>query len=209
MRFPRPWDFPGKNTGVGCHFLLQCIKVKSESEDAQSCPTLSHPMDCSLPGSSVHGIFQAGVLEWVAIAFSGVLRRDIQIILSTLVHVSHFTFKSFKHIIYQIILLLNFPTKHDYYMSVSIGKGGQTERRSDTYLKNKEKIIHGHIVQQQPAQSLGSILTWTSLTFTPMMVIILFYQFKWPNLDVLSGITFITRKTILSQVHCLFTFILL
>ena len=100
IRFPRPWDFPGKNTGVGCHFLLQCIKVKSESEDAQSCPTLSHPMDCSLPGSSVHGIFQAGVLEWVAIAFSGVLRRDIQIILSTLVHVSHFTFKSFKHIIY-------------------------------------------------------------------------------------------------------------
>ena len=61
---------------------------------------LSDPMDCSLPGSSVHGIFQAGLLEWVAIAFSGVLRRDIQIILSTLVHASYFTFKSFKHIIY-------------------------------------------------------------------------------------------------------------
>ena len=69
-RLPRPWDSPGKNTGVGCHFLLQCIKVKSESEVAQSCPTLSHPMDCSLPGSSVHGIFQARVLEWGAIAFS-------------------------------------------------------------------------------------------------------------------------------------------
>ena len=67
----RPWDSPGKNTGVGCHFLLQCMKVKSESEVAQSCPTLSDPMDCSLPGSSVHGIFQARVLEWVAIAFSG------------------------------------------------------------------------------------------------------------------------------------------
>jgi len=67
---PRPWDSPGKNTGAGCHFLLQCIKVKSESEVAQSCRTLSDPMDCSLPGSSIHGIFQARVLEWGAIAFS-------------------------------------------------------------------------------------------------------------------------------------------
>ena len=66
-RLSRPWDSPGKNTGVGCHFLLQCMKVKSESEVAQSCPTLSDPMDCSLPGSSVHGIFQARVLEWDAI----------------------------------------------------------------------------------------------------------------------------------------------
>ena len=63
-------DSPGKNTGVGCHFLLQCMKVKSESEVAQSCLTLRDPMDCSLPGSSVHGIFQARVLEWGAIAFS-------------------------------------------------------------------------------------------------------------------------------------------
>ena len=69
-RFHRPWDSPGKNTGVGCHFLLQCMKVKSESEVAQSCPTLSNTMDCSLPGSSIHGIFQARVLEWGAIAFS-------------------------------------------------------------------------------------------------------------------------------------------
>ena len=69
-RLPRPWDSPGKNTGVGCPFLLQCMKVKSESEVAQSCPTLSDPMECSLPGSSVHGIFQARVLEWGAIAFS-------------------------------------------------------------------------------------------------------------------------------------------
>ena len=68
--FPCPWDFPGKNTGVGCHFLLQCMKVKSESEFAQSCPTLLNPMDWSPPGSSDHGIFQARVLEWVAIAFS-------------------------------------------------------------------------------------------------------------------------------------------
>ena len=68
-RLPRPWDSPGKNTGVGCHFLLQCMKVKSESEVAQSCPTLCDRVDCSLPGSSVHGIFQARVLEWGAIAF--------------------------------------------------------------------------------------------------------------------------------------------
>ena len=69
-RLSRPWDSPSKNTGVGCHFLLQCMKVKSESEDAQSCPTLSDPMKCSPPGSSVYGIFQARVLDWGAIAFS-------------------------------------------------------------------------------------------------------------------------------------------
>ena len=66
-RLPHPWDSPGKNTGMGCHFLFQCMKVKSESEVAQSCPTLSN---CSLPSSSVHGSFQARVLEWGAIAFS-------------------------------------------------------------------------------------------------------------------------------------------
>ena len=69
-RFLRPWDSPGKNTGVGCHFLLQCMKVKSESEVPQLCPILSDPMDCGLPGSSIHGVFQARVLEWGAIAFS-------------------------------------------------------------------------------------------------------------------------------------------
>ena len=80
MRLPRPWDSPGKNTGVGCHFFLQCMKVKSESEDVhsyvaaakslQSCPTLCDPIDGSPPGFSVHGILQARVLEWGAIAFS-------------------------------------------------------------------------------------------------------------------------------------------
>ena len=74
---PHPWDSPGKNTGVGCHFLLQCMKVKSESEVAQSCPTLCDPMDCSPPGSSVHGIFQARVLEWGATAFSHVIKHTI------------------------------------------------------------------------------------------------------------------------------------
>ena len=70
-RLHHPWNSLGKNTGVDCHFLLQCMKVKSESEVAQSYLTLSDPMDCSSPGSPVHGIFQARVLEWGAIAFSG------------------------------------------------------------------------------------------------------------------------------------------
>ena len=68
-RLLRPWDSPGKNTGVGCHFLLQCMKVKSKSEVTQS---LSDPMDCSLPGSSIHGIFQAGFprqKQWSGLPF--------------------------------------------------------------------------------------------------------------------------------------------
>ena len=77
-RLPRPWDSPGKNTGVGCHFLVQCMKVKSESEVAQSCLTPSDPMDRSLPGSSIHGICQARVLEWSAIAFSVIKKAGCQ-----------------------------------------------------------------------------------------------------------------------------------
>ena len=77
-RLFRPWDSPGKNTGVGCHFLLQCMKAKSEREVTQSCPTLHDPMDCSLPGSSIHGILQARVLEWVAIAFSKCILESSQ-----------------------------------------------------------------------------------------------------------------------------------
>ena len=79
-----PWDSPGKNTGVGCHFLLQCMKVKSEREVTQSCPTLSDPMDCSPPGSSIHGIFQARGLEWSAIAFSESTANSTQIFASGL-----------------------------------------------------------------------------------------------------------------------------
>ena len=74
----RPWGSPGKYTGVGCHFLLQCMKVKSESEVTQSCLTLSDPVDCSLPGSSIHGIFQARVMEWVAVAFSEILNIKVE-----------------------------------------------------------------------------------------------------------------------------------
>ena len=86
-RLPRPWDSPGKNTGVGCHFLLQCIKVKSESEVAQLCPTVGDPMDCSLPGSYIHGIFQATVLEWGAIAFS-----NLSLYIHTNIHTNIYLF---------------------------------------------------------------------------------------------------------------------
>jgi len=94
-RLPRPRDSPGKNTGVGCHFLLQCMKVKSESEVTQSCLTPSDPMDFSLPGSSIHGIFQARVLEWGAIAFSG-FAPSIQSFCNSrkiLTFISHFQFR--------------------------------------------------------------------------------------------------------------------
>ena len=74
-----PWDSPDKNTGVGCHFLLQCMKVKSESEVAQSCPTLRDPIDGSLPGSAVPGILQARILEWVAISFSNAWKRKVKV----------------------------------------------------------------------------------------------------------------------------------
>ena len=84
-RLPRPRDSPGKNTGVGCHFPLQCMKEKSESKVAQSCLTLSDPMDCSLPGSSVHGIFQARLLEWGAIAFSKTTLENLLIIFKNII----------------------------------------------------------------------------------------------------------------------------
>ena len=78
-RLPRPWDSPGKNTGVGCHFLLQCMKVKSESEVPQSYLTLRDPMDYSLPGSSVPGIFQARTLEWVANSISNAWKWKVKV----------------------------------------------------------------------------------------------------------------------------------
>ena len=100
-RLPHPWDSPIKNTGVGCNCLLQCMKVKNESEVAQSCLTLRDPMDYSLPGSSVHGIFQARVLEWVAIAFS-ILRDRGRKIKTKAVHFDFLkvnsTFKLYLHI---------------------------------------------------------------------------------------------------------------
>ena len=101
-RLPRPWDSPGKNTGVGCHFLRQCMKVKSESEVAQSCPTLSDPMDCSPPGSSIHGTFQARVLEWGAIAFS--YRNPYQSLITSIIEkfflIKVFIFVSLLHTVH-------------------------------------------------------------------------------------------------------------
>ena len=90
IRLPHPWDFPGKNTGVDCHFFLQCRKVKSESEVTQSYLTLSDPMECSLPGSSIHGIFQARVLEWGAISFSVQLFRSVFLNFKIFVKISSF-----------------------------------------------------------------------------------------------------------------------
>ena len=82
-RLPDPWDSPGKNTGVGCHSLLQCMKMKSESEVAQSCPTPRNPMHCGPPGSPVHGIFQARVLEWGAIALSETIQLQVVNLISS------------------------------------------------------------------------------------------------------------------------------
>ena len=82
-RLSPPWDSPGENTGVGCHFLLQCVKVKSERQVAQSCQTLSEPMDCSPPGSSVHEIFQARVLEWGALPSLKLLLRPCWMLTKT------------------------------------------------------------------------------------------------------------------------------
>ena len=107
-RLTRPWDSPGKNTGVGCHFLLQCMKVKSESEVAQSCLTLSDPMNCSLPVSSAHGIFQARVLEWVAIAFSIVSYFRSNKILARIIDTGYTEISSLKSVI--IIYMFHFMT---------------------------------------------------------------------------------------------------
>ena len=89
-RLPRPWGSPGNNTGVGRHFLLQCMKVKNESEVAQSCPTLSDPMDCSPPGFSVHGILQARALEWGAIALALLKFEAYFCLLYTFYYAFHF-----------------------------------------------------------------------------------------------------------------------
>ena len=111
-RLPRPWDSPGKNTGVGCHFLLQCVKVKSEREVAQSCPTLSDPMDCSLPGSSIHGIFQARVLEWGAIAFSVYIHKYIYILYIVTITITYID------IMYLYMYIFTITIKYRYNISI-------------------------------------------------------------------------------------------
>ena len=114
-RLPCPWDSPGKNTGVGCHFILQFRKVKSESEVTQSCPTLSDPMDCGPPGSSVHGIFQARVLEWGAIVFS----KEPEIKLPTSVGSSKKQDSSRKT---SISALLTWPKPLTVWITINCGK---------------------------------------------------------------------------------------
>ena len=101
-RLRHPWDSTGKNTGVGCHCLLKCMKVKSESEVAQSCPTLRDPMDYSLPGSSIHGVFQARVLEWVPFSFCAWL-ISLSKMSSRAIHVVEYGTVSFKTEWYSIM----------------------------------------------------------------------------------------------------------
>ena len=137
-RLPHPWDSLGKNTGVGCHFLLQCMKVKSESEVAQSYPTLSDPMDCSLPGSSVHGIFQARLLEWGA-------NMTLDIIKSTTANNVFNHYRPWKHLtspfrIPTIIYLL--ITIYSDISSVSFLKEQHFKIKSNNTLFNFQKISY-------------------------------------------------------------------
>ena len=131
-RFPHPWNSPGKNTGVGCHFLFQCMKVKSKSEVAQSCPTLSDPMDCSLPGSSIHGIFRARVLEWDAIAFSEIYHMIQQIPLLGNILRENRNSKRYMH-----------PNVHcsTVYNSQNVEATKTTEHGSNRGI-NKEDVVH-------------------------------------------------------------------
>ena len=116
-RLPRPRDSPGKNTGVGCHFLLQYMKVKSESEVTQLCLTLSDPMDCSAPGSSVHEIFQAGVLEWGAIALSKNKTNEIYFVAITVYLCKSVFIPWFDYSAYNVIMLEHFHAGHFFKYS--------------------------------------------------------------------------------------------
>ena len=109
-RLPHPWDSPGNNTEVGCHFLLQCIKMKSESEVTQSCLTVSDPMDCSLSGSSIRGIFQARLLEWVTSAFSVKWLQPLYITLQQILKRTSLQFS----VNPQIPLLHQYPKGYEY-----------------------------------------------------------------------------------------------
>ena len=136
-RIPRAWDSSGKNTGVGFHFLLQCMKVKSESEVTQSCPTLSDPMDCSLPGSSVHGTFQARALEWAAIAFSllwklaGLKRAGLHYYL----HQSHFITPFY---------LPSPPSKRVQLSQLCLSKDIKFKLRRNFCMKAEKQEFHYH-----------------------------------------------------------------
>ena len=146
---PRPWDSPGKITGVGCHFLLQCMNVKSESEVAQSCPTPSDPMDCGLPGSSVHGIFQARVLEWGAIAFSDCMTKGPQIWCSVTTQRGGMgwevagRFKREGTCVYLWLLHVDVWNKPTQYCKVIILQLKQFFRKEKISIKLWEQNLHG------------------------------------------------------------------
>ena len=144
---PRPRDSPGKNTGVGCHFLLQCVKVKSESEVARSCLTLSDPMDCSLPGSAVHGIFQARVLERSAIPFSSVKCRRKENLQPRLLYLGKISFK----IVGEIKSFTDKQKLREF--STPEPALQQTQEKGKTY-KNKPKRI-----KKMPIGTYMSIIT--------------------------------------------------
>ena len=141
----RPWDSPGKNTGVGCHFLLQCMKAKSESEIAQSCPTLSDPMDCSPPGSSIHGILQARVLEWGASSSSV------------------YSWGTFNYVTQEVLWQLCFTPWRIYFQSPLQGeRGSSSQKRFNSHLSNKSFLVWGRTMI--PQRGFGIYLpkrTWT------------------------------------------------
>ena len=147
-RLLRPWDSPGKNPGVGCHFLLQCMKVKSEGEVAQSCLTLCDPMDYSLPGSSVHGIFQARVLEWGAIAFSELL-PTLDIFLHPSQRPDQFS--------WSLILIISMPPSHAPFLLTALCHGHPN--LSETSPESSESTPN-HPPRSCP--HLSTVNTWNS-----------------------------------------------
>ena len=131
---PPSWDSPGKNTGVGCHFLLQCMNVKSESEVAQSCQTLSDPMDCSPPDFSLHGISQARVLEWGAIAFSKTVSMSVCVCVYIYTHTHIYTY------IYIHIYTYTHTHTHTHiyiyiYRQIDQIRPGETEKKTSGFEK--------------------------------------------------------------------------
>ena len=158
-RLPRPWDSPGKNTGVGCRFFLQCMKVKSESEVAQSCPTLSDPMDCSPPGSSVHGIFQARVLEWAAIAFSeGMLFRKMTVVSSFRICHSYRALRCHEH---------NSPWRVHIQWMITEGELWFTQPRWHSV----RQLLTGHTCSRVPHQGGQGIIepAFSSNSYSPSL----------------------------------------
>ena len=137
-----PWDSLGKNTGVGCHFLLQCMKVKNESEATQSCLTLSDPMDCSLPGSPIYGIFQARVLEWGAIAFSQVLLEGNQVRHRFLARISHSLLRLCWIHFQETKCLLNTLTENTLIRTYCIAQ--ETQYSVMTYMGKESKRVDIH-----------------------------------------------------------------